>query len=342
MNKKTILSILTILILLVTCLVLAGCGKTKEDKNKEVAKLVDEYAPFEFTFKYPKDAGYTFEANLENTPYVSGKLINEEKDVEISFAFAKLNQTSFNYEKENNSVNSNYAETNYTTLGGYEYTTISNRYYGVNLICTLSENVYLKVTVRVDRYNLKNTEKDITEYTNSEEFKEILKSMSLNNQIEGKKVDGTMSSNHKLIIKNIENPDESKYDVKQYQDSNGIMNAYYLKNGKYKDEGASFRLEYHGNEGNYKDLDTCLAYQEKTFKKKFEDYTLFGQKVKVDVSKYAIGERSLPEKYQTWLSGYFEKDGKVFTFLYFQFVGIEDSLGEKLVNNVLNNFTTQD
>ena len=92
MNKKIIFSVLAILITL--CLILTGCGKNKkdenkEDENKETAKLVDEYAPFEFTIKYPKDAGYKFEADLENTPYVAGKLINEEKNIKISFNFSK-------------------------------------------------------------------------------------------------------------------------------------------------------------------------------------------------------------------------------------------------------------
>ncbi len=50
----------------------------------------------------------------------------------------------------------------------------------------------------------------------------------------------------------------------------------------------------------------------------------------------------ISEKYKTWIAGYFEKDGKVYDFLYIQYVGVDDSLGEKLVNNVLNNFTTQD
>lgn len=65
-------------------------------------------------------------------------------------------------------------------------------------------------------------------------------------------------------------------------------------------------------------------------------------KVKVDVSRHAIGESSSPEKYKTWIAGYFEKDGKVYDFLYIQYVGVDDSLGEKLVNNVLNNFTIQE
>ena len=92
MNKKTILSVLAILITI--CLILTGCGKNKEDENKETAKLVDEYAPFEFTIKYPKDAGYKFEADLENTPYVAGKLINEERNIKISFNFSLKFDTS--------------------------------------------------------------------------------------------------------------------------------------------------------------------------------------------------------------------------------------------------------
>lgn len=97
MNKKIILSVLAILITL--CLILTGCGKNKEDENKETAKLVDEYAPFEFTIKYPKDAGYKFEADLENTPYVAGKLINEEKNIKISFNFSKTYESSMKKKK---------------------------------------------------------------------------------------------------------------------------------------------------------------------------------------------------------------------------------------------------
>lgn len=346
MNKKTILSILIVLIILIllaTCLVLTGCGKSKEDENKEVAKLVDEYEPFEFTFKYPKDAGYEFEADLESIPYVQGTLTNEEKNVEILFIFGKVTESSFKTEKESNSKESNYAETNYTSLGGYEYINSTGfRYYGINLLDTLSEENYFKVTVRIDQHKGTGSADNIIEFSKSEEFKEILKSMSLNLQIEGKKIDGIISTNHKLIVKNIENPDESKYDVKQYTDANGIMNLYRLKNGKYDEEGASFRLTYYGNTGNCKDLDTYLAHQEKVFKKKFVDYTLFGQQVKVDVSKYEIGESAAPQKCKMWISGLFEKDGKVFEFLYIQYVGIDDSIGEKLVNNVLNNFTIQD
>lgn len=340
MNKKIIFSVLAILITL--CLALTGCGANKEDKNKEVAKLVDEYAPFEFTIKYPKDAGYKFEADLENTPYVAGKLINEERNIKISFNFSKTYESSMKKEKENKSSKENYTETNYTELGGYEYYDKLN-YYGANLLSKNEEGSCLQVIVKIGKNKNNGADLDVTEYAKSEELKNILKSMTLNDKIEGKKIDGTISSNHKLIVKKLENPDESKYYVNQYPDTNGVTNIYALKEvNKYKGEGAFFRLTYYGNEGNYKDLDTCLAYQEKTFKMKFEDYTLFGQKVKVDVSRHAIGETSSPEKYKTWIAGYFEKDGKVYDFLYIQYVGVDDSLGEKLINNVLNNFTTQD
>lgn len=340
MNKKIIFSVLAIVITL--CLVLIGCGANKEDKNKEVAKLVDEYAPFEFTIKYPKDAGYKFEADLENTPYVAGKLINEEKNIKISFNFSKTYESSMKKEKENKSSKENYTETNYTELGGYEYYDKLN-YYGENLLSKNEEGNCLQVIVKIAKNKNNGADLDVTEFAKSEVLKNILKSMTLNDKIEGKKIDGTISSNHKLIVKNLENPDENKYYVDQYPDTNGVTNIYALKEvNKYKGEGVSFRLTYYGNEGNYKDLDTCLAYQEKTFKKKFEDYNLFGQKVKVDVSRHAIGESSSPEKYKNWIAGYFEKDGKVYDFLYIQYVGIEDSLGEKLINNVLNNFTTQD
>lgn len=340
MNKKIIFSVLIIVVAL--AIILVFCFKNKEDKNMEIAKLVDEYTPFEFTVKYPKDAGYKFEADLENTPYVAGKLINEERNIKISFNFSKTNESSNKKEKENKSSEENYAQTNYTELGGYEYYDKFN-YYGVSLLNKNEEGNCLQVIVKISKNKNNGADLDVTEFAKSEELKNILSSMTINDKIEGKKVDGIISSNHKLIVKNIENPDESKYYVNQYPDSNGVTSIYGLNEvNKYKGEGVSFRLIYYGNEGNYQNLDTCLAYQEKTFKKKFEDYNLFGQKVKVDVSRHAIGGSSSPEKYKTWMAGYFEKDGKVYDFLYIQYVGIEDSLGEKLVNNVLNNFTTND
>ena len=212
MNKKIILSVLAILITI--CLILTGCGKNKEDENKEIAKLVDEYAPFEFTIKYPKDAGYKFEADLENTPYVAGKLINEEKNIKISFNFSKTYESSMKKEKENKSSQENYAETNYTKLGGYEYYDKFN-YYGVSLLNKNEEGSCLQVIVKISKNKNNGAKLDVTEFAKTEELKNILSSMTLNDKIEGKKVDGIISSNHKLIVKNIENPDESKYYVNQ-------------------------------------------------------------------------------------------------------------------------------
>ena len=341
MNKKSTILILTIAVLVIiitACLILIGSGKKD---NREVAKLVDEYAPFEFTIKYPKDAGYKFEANLENTPYVSGKIINEEKNIVISTSFDKISSSSMKDAKESASKKDNYSETNYTELGGYEYCTDEN-YFGKSLLNEFDEFWHIAVTIKMEKYKSGGADVNIQEFSKSEDFKGILSSITFNDKIEGKKIDGTISDTHNLIVKNLENPDESKYKVVQYPDSKGVMSKYVLKDGKYEDEGAHLRISYYGNEGNYKDLATCLAYREKTAKDVFQDYSLFGQNVKVNVKKYAIGESSAPSKYKMWISGYFEKEGKVYEFLYVQYVGIEDSLGEKLVNNVLNNFTIQD
>lgn len=37
------------------------------------------------------------------------------------------------------------------------------------------------------------------------------------------------------------------------------------------------------------------------------------------------------------MQGYFEKDGKIFSFSYYQYVGVKDEVGKKLVNAVLSN-----
>ena len=341
MNKKRTILIITIsvlVILIAICLVITGCGKKD---NSEVAKLVDEYAPFEFTIKYPKDIGYKFEPNLESTPYVSGKIINEEKNIVISISFGKISSSSMKSAKESASEKANYAETNYTELGGYEYCT-NEDYFGKSLLNKFDEFWHIAVTIKVEKYKSNGLDVNVQEFAKSEEFKDILTSITFNDKIEGKKIDGVISDKHNLIVKSLENPDQSKYEVVQYPDSTGVMSKYRIKEGKYEDEGVQLRISYFGNEGNYKDLATCLAYREKVFKDVFQEYSLFGQTVKVNVKKYAIGESSSPTKYKMWISGYFEKDGKVYEFLYVQYAGVEDSLGERLVNNVLNNITTQD
>ena len=339
MNKKTIL-IIAILVLVIIIAVCLGLGLGKKGKG-EVAKLVDEYAPFEFTINYPKDAGYKFEANLESTPYVSGKIINEEKNIAITVSFDKISSSSMKDAKENASKKDNYAETKYTELGGYEYCTDEN-YFGKSLLNQFDEFWHIAVGIKMEKYKSSGADVNIQEFAKSKEFKSILSSITFNDKIEGKKVDGAISNNHKLIVKSIANPDESKYEVVQYPDSTGVMNKYRIKNGKYDDEGVQLRISYFGDEENYKDLATCLAYREKSSKDVFQDYSLFGHNVKVNVKKYAIGESSTPTKYKMWISGYFEKEGKVYEFLYVQYVGVEDSLGETLVNNVLNNITIQD
>ena len=342
MNKKIIIPIAIVLLVIgvIVGVKMNNSNNSKEDLNKEEAKLVDEYAPFEFTFKYPKDAGYEFKPDLNSVPYVNAELINEEKNIKISFSFDKTSDSNYKSEKESATKQDNYSETNYNELGGYEYCT-DKLYYSSNLLNTFDENMHYKVTVKIEKNNYTKGEVNLSEISKSAEIQELLKSMKLNDQIEGKKVDGIISENHRIIVKNLTNIDENKYKLEQYATSNGVTSKYTVKTGEATGKAVLFKIDYSGDEGNFKDLATYIAKQE-SYKKKFADYDLFGQKVKVDVTKNAIGEGTNADKYKLNIMGYFEKDGKVYDFLYIQYVGVDDSLGEKLVNNVLNNFTTQD
>lgn len=345
MNKKIIIpiAILAIVIVLLVIGLIIGLrtgSNTKENLNKEEAKLVDEYAPFEFTFKYPKDAGYEFKSDSKAVPYVTAQLINEEKNIKISFTFDKTGDANYKSEKESAAKQENYSETNYCELGGYEYCT-DKLYYSSNLLNTFDENMHYKVTVKVEKNNYNKGEINLAEVAKSSEIQEILKSMKLNDQIEGKKIDGIISENHRIIVKNLTNIDESKYELEQYATSNGVTSKYTVKTGENTGKSVLFKIEYFGDEGNFKDLATYIAKQE-SYKKKFVDYTLFGQNVKVDVTKNAIGEGTNANKYKLNIMGYFEKDGKVFGFQYIQAIEVEDSLGEKLLNDVLNNYTIQE
>lgn len=339
MNKKIIIPIIIIIILLVIGIV-AGVIIKKSDINKQEAKLVDEYAPFEFTFKYPKDAGYEFKPDLNAVPYVTAQLINEERNIKISFTFDKTGDAGYKSEKESAAKQENYSETNYCELGGYEYRT-DKLYYSSNLLNTFDENMHYKVIVKVEKNNYNKGEVNLAEVAKSSEIQGILKSMKLNNQIEGKKIDGVISENHRIIVKNLTNIDENKYRLEQYATSNGVTSKYTVKDGEAIGKSVLFKIEYFGDEGNFKDLATYIAKQE-SYKKKFVDYTLFGQKVKVDVTSHAIGEGTNANKYKLNIMGYFEKDEKLFGFQYIQAIEVEDSLGEKLFNDVLNNFTIQE
>ena len=206
---------------------------------------------------------------------------------------------------------------------------------------TFDSNKYYKVTVKLERNNITKGEVNLVEIAKSAEIQELLKSMTLNDKIEGKKIDGTISENHKIVVKKFTNVDESKYELSQHATSCGVASQYTVKDGDTKGKRVVFDIQYFGSDGNYKDLATYIAKQEQA-KKKFVDYNLFGQNVKVDVTRNAIGEGVNADKYVLNIMGYFEKDGKVFGFQYIQDAGIEDSLGEKLFNDVLNNYTIQE
>ena len=172
-NKKT-----KILIILLIIIILAAGGfmayKIMKDKqNKNTSTEVSE--------------------NGEDEILTAGV---EEKNIKISFKFSKTYESSMKKEKENKSSQENYAETNYTKLGGYEYYDKFN-YYGVSLLNKNEEGSCLQVIVKISKNKNNGANLDVTEFAKTEELKNILSSMTLNDKIEGKKVDGIISSNHK-------------------------------------------------------------------------------------------------------------------------------------------------
>lgn len=77
-----------------------------------------------------------------------------------------------------------------------------------------------------EKNNYTKGEVNLSEISKSAEIQELLKSMTLNDQIEGKKVDGIISENHRIIVKNLTNIDENKYELEQYATSNAVTSKY--------------------------------------------------------------------------------------------------------------------
>ncbi len=318
MNKK----ILLIMIAFICCFVLSGCSMGVNE-----AELKDEYAPFLFKFKYPKK-DYVFDADLDHAKYVQGTLKNEEKNIKIIFDFTDMSKSGLNSEMNYKSKKSNFKKTLYTNIGGYEYYD-EKEYYGVSLFdMKTSDSMNCALTVIVSKLDSKN-DANIEEFVNSKDFDRIMKSINLDTNVDGKKIDGFISDNHKLIVKNLKS--EDGYSVKQYSTSGGVMSSYLIGDDKNKDAGAYFRVDYNELEKVYKSFDEMISSKVKS-KEEYVSYDLFGLKVK----KRVLSNNS-SKKYSKSMQGYFERDEKIFSFSYYQYVGVKDEVGKKLVNDVLNN-----
>lgn len=315
------------LVMVVSCFVVTGCAK------KEEGKLTDLYAPFEFTFKYPKD-GYEFKPDLEHTKYVRGDLINESKNFVITFSFADKSEAGMKSSMEANSDRDNYRKTNYTDFGGYEYYD-KNSYYGISLLDEKSsekQNYALVVSIRKKNYT---KDLDFKELLDSKDFKGIMKSIKFRTDVEGKKLDGVLSDNHMLLVKKLSDGDG--YVVKQYSDSlTGVMTSYQIKDGKYNPSGAFFRVEYSDLKKLYNDMDGVLKHRKDVFDDEYVDSDLYGLKVKEKVSDYSNST------YSRYSTGYFEKDGEVFSYYFTINEDVKNEIGKKLVNDVLDNMEIYD
>lgn len=323
MKKITVL----FLVMIISCFVLTGCTK------KEEGKLLDEYAPFEFTFKYPKE-GYEFKPDLTNTKYVKGDLINEDKNFVITFKFSDKSEAGINNSIKANKDRENFKKTNYTSFGGYEYYD-KNDYYGVSLLDEKSsedQNYALIVSIKKKNYT---KELDFKELIESKDFKNIMKSINFRTDITGKKLDGVLSDNHKILVKYLKDGDD--YTVKQYPESlAGVMNSYRLKDDKSLSSGANFRVEYSELEKTYKNMDGVLGHRKEIFNDKYEDADLYGLKVKQKMDDYT---NSMYSRYST---GFFEKDGKIFSYYFTIYKNTKDEIAKKLVNDVINNMEIYD
>ena len=66
----------------------------------------------------------------------------------------------------------------------------------------------------------------------------------------------------------------------------------------------------------------------------FTDETLGDQAVKVEHNPKA---NPTSDKYSIWESGYFEKDGAVYNYLYYRYEDVPEEIGTQLIKDVLAN-----
>lgn len=191
-----------------------------------------------------------------------------------------------------------------------------------------SDSMNCALTVIVSKLDSRNNA-NIENFVDSKDFDRIMKSINLNTNVDGKKVNGIISDNHRLIVKNLKS--EDGYSVNQYSTSGGVMSSYLFDDDKNKDAGAYFRVDYNELEKIYKSFDEMIISKIKS-KEEYVSYDLFGLKVK----KRVLSNNS-SKNYSKNMQRYFERDGKIFSFSYYQYVGVKDEVGKKLVNAVFSN-----
>lgn len=360
---KKVLTIALVLVLLMASLfILTACEKgegengnssNSQDKyyeNAETGELNDKWNGLKMKFAYPAGKGYELTQTPKSVEYQKVTLKSKDLNSTITLKYSPVDSNEIEKRKENydkdTSKYTEYAEIEFAGYKGYtvNYTDYSGtKKTGLLMLCkNEAENTNQKekwyafeFTVEKSSTSSSAAEFDAVEYYNSEDFQNLLNSIQFE-KVDPIDVGGVIGANRDLAVKELKAPSDD-YTVYQAPETNGIMNAYMLKDGKYNGSGAYFRVYNQSNidKEKFATLDKVLEYyQGGTWNYTFTDDTIADLKVKVEHNPKGS---SSSEKYSVWKAGYFEKDGKVFNFLYYVYEDVPTEIGEQLIKDVIAN-----
>ena len=363
---KKLISILLIMALLVTALfTLTACGNggdgeeraetveqdtvstidvSKYYENAETGELNDKWNGLNVKFAYPKDKGFelTHSDEKEENPKVTMKSTDLNCKIELSFIKAAADEATKRVERYATDTEK-YAEATEIEYAGYKgcsvnYTDWSGtKKFVLLMLGEADEEQWYGLSISIEKSSTFSTaaEFDAPAYYNSEDFQNLLNSVQYS-KTEPVEIDGVLSQNRDLVVKKLTAPN-ADYTVEQYPDTNGVMNVFLLTDGQYKDSGAYFRVydETNIDTTKFATLDKVIEYYTgDTWKYTYTDEKLAGLDVKVE---HRPNDTAPSEKYAVWESGYFEKDGKVYNFLYYRYAEVPEDIGTKLIQDVVAN-----
>ena len=357
--KKLISSLLVVILLVTSLLVLTGCGnntdngETKIDKavqkyydNAETGELNDKWNGLKLKFAYPKDKGYEIEYSTKKVEYQKATLKSKDLNAKITISFVKVASNEIEKRKEGyDKKPDEYSDTQDIEFAGLKGITTNYKHWSGEqkfVFFMLSEipndenGGWYGLNIMIEKLSTSSSaaEFDAIAYYSEEEFQNLLNSLIFT-KLDPIEVGGVLGQDRYLIVKELEAPSDD-YTVSQYPDTNGVMSAFLLKDGKYNGSGAYFRVYSASNidKEKFGTLDKVLEYyQGSTWNYTYTDDTLAGQAVKIEHNPKAT---STSDKYSIWESGYFEKDGEVFNFLYYRYTDVPEEIGTKLITEVLN------
>ena len=354
--KKILSGILVFILLATSLLVLTGCDRGGEsggssakgvDKlyaNAETGVLTDKWNGLEVKFAYPKDAGYEIEFTEKSVEFQRATLESKDLNARIQIGFDEVFSNVVESKKEDIDKKpedyTDFQEVEYNGYKGYFVTEVDEKdpaKEGVLLLKEIegdeNEKWYaLDITLKKENAYSKDVEFDPLAYFNEDAFQNLLKSITFT-QIDKVEVDGVLGADREIVIKKLTAPEG--YNVAQFPDTNGVMSAYMLPTGKWNSSGAYFRVfvPRKSSGERYGSLDEVLEYYSgHSFNYTFTDSNLAGQPVKVEHRPKAT---TTDAKYSVWDSGYFEKDGVVYNFLYYRYADVPEEVGTKLITDVL-------